>query len=175
MLGQREQARQTLEAVLAEHPEHGVALRTRGQLALMDGQAAEAEKWLREAVCVLPNDYLANWVLNQSLRQQNKTAEAQVQLERAQRLKDDRERLAELTTRHMSERPHDPAIHCELGTLLIRTGHAETGLLWLHSALRQDANYRPAHTALADFYQAKGDTDRAAYHRQRAQASAPAP
>ena len=40
MLGRPEVARRTLDDVLAKHPEHGLALRTRGQFALADQQPA---------------------------------------------------------------------------------------------------------------------------------------
>ena len=46
-VGRREEARQTLDAALARHPDDGPCLRTRGQLALMDDQKVEAERWLR--------------------------------------------------------------------------------------------------------------------------------
>ena len=52
----------------------------------------------------------------------------------------------------MASRPDDPALHCELGELLLRSGHREEGLRWLHSALRQDPQFEPARKALAEFY-----------------------
>jgi tetratricopeptide (TPR) repeat protein len=169
MLGRAEQALPILEAVLAEHPGHGLALRTRGQVALSAGSPADAEKWLRQAVEALPYDCQAHWALHRSLLQQEKAPEAKAQLKRAQQVEDQVERLGEITTRAMSERPHDPALHCELGLLLLEMGHKEVGYRWLLSALRLEEGYRPAHAALADYYQAEGDADRAAQHRRQAQ------
>jgi hypothetical protein len=40
----------------------------------------------------------------------------------------------------------------------------------LLSALHLDPGYAPAHAALASHYQARGDTERAAFHRQQAEA-----
>lgn len=170
MLGKTKQARQTLEAVLKEHPEHAQALRARGQMALMDGDAASAARWLRDAVRAAPQDYEANWSLYQALKLlPGKEVAAKEQAARAEQVKEQTEKLTELTTRKMSERPHDPAVHCELGTLLIRMGHKEVGHRWLLSALKEDPGYRPAHAALADYYQARGEAEQAAEHRQQAQ------
>jgi tetratricopeptide (TPR) repeat protein len=168
-LDQPERARDLLDEVLAEHPGHGEALRTRGRLARKSGDLAGAERWLREAVRTLPNDYLVNFALYEVLRDRQKgPKEVHAQLARAERVKDRRERLAEITTRQMSARPLDPNLHAELGALLIELGSEEAGERWLLSALQRDSNCRAAHTALAGYYQSKGDADRAAEHRRLA-------
>jgi Tfp pilus assembly protein PilF len=48
-------------------------------------------------------------------------------------------------------------------------GQEELGERWLLSALHEDPSYQPAHAALADFYEKKGNQEDAAFHRQRAQ------
>jgi tetratricopeptide (TPR) repeat protein len=174
-LGRPDEARQTLDAVLAEHPDCGQALRVRGQLALQDGRPEEAEPWLRRAAAALPYDYPTQWALYQALNQAGRTAEADAQKARAERLKDKVERLGELTTRLMPTRPNDPALHSELGTLLLSLGHKDLGERWLYSALRLDPDYGPAHAALADYYQEQGDTAKAAEHRRQAQPAAGGP
>jgi predicted Zn-dependent protease len=175
MRGQPERARELLDAFLERHPDHGLALRTRGQFALADGQAEQAERWLRHAAEVLPNDYLSHFLLGRSLQEQRRTAEAKAQLEVADRVKARAERLGELTSRKLSEQPLDPALHCEMGVLLLRNGHKATGESWLKSALSLDPNYKPAHAALAEHYQAEGDQGRAAEHRRQAERAANAP
>jgi tetratricopeptide (TPR) repeat protein len=167
MLGRGEQARETLDAVLEEHPGHALALRTRGQFALADHQPALAERCLRRAVKAWPDDYQANWLLFQALRQQGKTAAADAQLRKAEEIKGRAERLGELRSRKLSEQPLDPALHYEMGVLLLRSGHPSTGERWLLSALSLDPSYSPAHAALADYYQRQGDARRAAEHRKK--------
>ena len=103
----------------------------------------------------------------------SRTEEAKEQLKAADEVKAKAERLGELTSRKLSEQPLDPALHCEMGVLLLRDGHKSTGESWLHSALRLDPNYQPAHAALADFYQAQGDEARAAEHRRQAERAPP--
>jgi tetratricopeptide (TPR) repeat protein len=122
---------------------------------------------------VLPHDYQVQFGLYQVLEDLGKTEEAKEQLARAQDVKDRRERLAEISQRKMSQRPYDPALHCELGTLLISLGYRELGAGWLHGALQKDPNYQPAHAALADYYEQEGDAEQAAYHRQQAQTLPP--
>jgi tetratricopeptide (TPR) repeat protein len=168
LLGRDEQARQILDAVLEGHPEHGLALRTRGQFALVDRQPAEAERWLRRAVKVWPDDYQAQWLLFRSLQDQNKADQARAQRRVAEEVKNRAERLGELTSRQLTINPLDPALHYEMGVLLLRSGHEDTAAGWLLSALRLDPNHGPAHAALADYYERRGDPGRAAEHRRRA-------
>jgi len=80
-LGQSREARTLLDAVLAQSPNHGLALLTRGQMVQMTGQLPEAEKWLRQAVRVMPYDYKAHWSLLVCLRQAGQTAEVEAHLE----------------------------------------------------------------------------------------------
>ncbi len=171
-MGQVDAARAILDRVLADHPDHRLGLRWRGQLALMENKPAEAERWLRRAARVSPYDYEVHYALFQALVQQGKKAQAQAQSRRAEDLKQRLERLGKIQTHDMSMRPHDPAVHCEMGTLLIGLGYPDLGCGWLHSALRQKADYAPAHAALADYYAAHGDPGQAAEHRRRAAAAA---
>lgn len=173
-LGKIDRARRLLTGVLARHPNHGLALRTRGQVALMEQQPAEAERWLRRAVRVLPYDYESHYALGQALAQQGKKTAAKAQSKTTEDLKKRQERLGEIKSHDMTMRPHDPALHCELGMLLLSVGYPEVGVRWLHSALHQDPHYGPAHAALADYYAAHGNADQAAYHRRQAE-NAPAP
>jgi predicted Zn-dependent protease len=168
MLDRPAQAREVLDEVLRAHPEHALALRTRGQFALADSQLARAEAWLRQAVRHWPTDYQSNYLLLQALMQQNKTEEAKAQKRITEEVRDRSERLGQLRSRTLSERPLDPALHYEMGMLVMRTGNERVAVGWLLSALALDAAYRPAHAALADYYQRQGDQERAAEHRRAA-------
>src|SRR5262249_19594012 len=164
-----------LDAFLEKNPDHGLALRTRGQFALADNQPDQAERWLRHATEVMPNDYLSHFLLGRALQEQRKTKEAKAQLEIADPVKARAERVGALTSSKLSEQPLDPALHCEMGVLLLRNGHKATAESWLQSALSLDPGYKPAHAALAEFYQAQGDEKRAAEHRRQAERAANAP
>jgi tetratricopeptide (TPR) repeat protein len=171
-LDRRDEARRLLEEVLAAHPDNGPALLNLGQLLVQAGRPEEAEPWLRQAVRAQPHGYPANYALYDCLNKQDKGPEARAQLAVADAIKGDLDRVSEITTRQLSARPRDPALHCELGTLFIRGGHPEVGESWLLSALRQAPDYRPAHAALADYYRRRGD-ERAELHRRQAEAPGP--
>ena len=169
LLGRRDEADELLSKVLDREPNHAQALRTRGQIRLMQRQAEEAERWLRKAVEASPRDYLANWLLFQALTVQQKTTEASAQLKKVDEIKDRAERLGELRSRRMSENPLDPALHFEMGMLLTRSGKPDEAEVWYERALGLDAKYRPAHKALEELYRRRGDVRRAEEHAKAAQ------
>jgi predicted Zn-dependent protease len=166
----KRQAKDMLDAVLTRDPANGPALRARGQIAFDDGQMADAEKWLRDAVRVMPDDQLANLALAQTLdHREGKEAEAKEQLARAEGIKNRMERLGEITTRELSAKPNDPALQAEFGQLLMDMGYKDIGKGWLERAVRLGP--RAAHTALADYFQKQGDLTKAAEERRAAEAS----
>ena len=170
-LGRPEEAAGILDSVLAEHPGYVPALRGRGEVALQTGRPAEAEGWLRRAVAATPYDRQAGIALEQCLKRLGKTAEAEAVSDRRKQLERDLLRVNEISTRLMPAAPRDPALHGELGTILLRIGHEEMGERWLLSALTLDPSCAAAHRALAEHYRAHGDTARAEQHRQLAQAA----
>ena len=171
MMKRGDEARKLLDAALAGHPDHGPCLRARGQVALTSDppDLPAAEAFLRRAVAALPDDYQTNWSFAEALRQQGKADEAKAQLAHAEELRDRLERLGELRSRKLAEQPLDPALHYEMGVLLIRGDHPEVGAQWLASALQLDPNHKLAHAALADYFDRKGDKARAAEHRRKAE------
>jgi uncharacterized protein HemY len=106
------------------------------------------------------------------LRQQGKIEEAEAEEAYANQLKERWARYEEVTLHQMPQRRDDPALHCELGKLMLQLGMFETGKNWLLSALRLEEHYVPALTALADFYEKQGDAALAEEYRRQAQQSA---
>ncbi|MCI0701379.1 MAG: tetratricopeptide repeat protein [Planctomycetia bacterium] len=166
--GRRDEARRLLDEALIRHPDHGLSLRTRGQIALMDDQKPEAEKWLRQAAALMPDDYQAQWLFFEALRQQGKSDEAKAQSKKAEEVKERVTRISELSSRTLAQSPLDPAPHYEMGTLLIGSGRGEVGERWLLAALDLDPDHKPSHTALAAYYESRGDKAKADFHRARA-------
>jgi tetratricopeptide (TPR) repeat protein len=173
-LGHFDQARTALDAVLDDHPDHGRALRARGEIELHAGLAVRAETWLRKAARAQPYDYQTQWWLYKALVHQGKDRAAAAQHKVAEDLNHRLNELGEITSSKLSAQPHDPALHCRLGTLLLGLGYDQLAERWLHSALQKDPGYKPAHGALAAFYQAHGNPEKAAFHRQQAEAAAAA-
>jgi len=164
-IGRRDEARRLLDEALVRHPDDGALLRTRGQLALIDDHKTEAEALLRRAAEVMPEDYQTQWLLFEVLRQQGKTEAAREQSRRADEVKDRAARIGELRSRKLAEFPLDPALHYEMGTLLIRTGRGEVGEQWLLNALLLDPKHEPTHAALAAYYESRGERAKAEEHR----------
>jgi tetratricopeptide (TPR) repeat protein len=150
-LGNPAEAYRLVEGVLAQHPDYAQALALRGWLALESGQPEEAETWLRRAKARNPADHQARYNLILCLRRNGKEDEAERDERELKEWEDDLKRFNEIVTQDMVKRPHDPAVHCALGQLLLRSGQRDEGLRWLFSALQLDANYEPARKALAEY------------------------
>jgi tetratricopeptide (TPR) repeat protein len=146
--GQLAEARQLLEAVLAEHPDNEAALRERGRLALAEDNAPLAEKWLRQAEKRNPHDAQLLPLLITALEHQDKHDESQMLQERLQENSRDFQRLGQICLRELGERPNDPVLHSELGALLRRLGYREAARSWLLLALQEDPNCASARAAL---------------------------
>lgn len=170
MSDRQDEATELLDAVLRDHPDHGPALRTRGQFALTDTNPADAERWLAKAAEVLPNDYQTQFLYSQALQQAGKGQAADAQLKRANEVRERATQLTELRTRRLAERPLDPSLYTEMGRLLMASGNSTQGVRWLEAAIGLEPTYRPAHAALADHYEKVGQPQLAAEHRRLATA-----
>jgi tetratricopeptide (TPR) repeat protein len=161
-LGDQEEAMRLADGVLAQNPEFVPALSLRGRATLRHGGSAEAETWLRQALRGNPADHRARYSLILCLNQNGKEEEAQQQQGQLEQLEEDLVRFDMIVTKEMLQRPRDPALHCELGQLLLRGSQREEGLRWLQSALRLDPQYAPARQALEDYQRkAKAESQQA--------------
>ena len=150
-LGDQPEALRLVERVLAEDPEYASALALRGRLALEAGDSAAAEAWLRRAVARDPNDHQARYNLILCMHRNGEEEEASRQQQDFTEREEDGKRLHEIIIHDMAERPRDPALHCAVGQLLLRSGQREEGLRWLRSALQLDPEFAPAREAVAEF------------------------
>ena len=166
--GQTEEAERILEAVLARHPNYPPALAERGRLAQRAGQSEEAERLLRRAAQLEPGDYQANYQLWLCLEKNGKNEEARKLWDHMEQISDDMRAIQDIAAVKMQQTPHDPELHYKIGMISLRAGSLDEALRWLSSALKEDPKYAPAHQALADYYQRRGDFNRAAQHRQMA-------
>jgi tetratricopeptide (TPR) repeat protein len=167
MLNRPDEALATLDDVLASHPDLAPALHGRAQVALQQGNPEEAEKLARRAVAANPYDYEQNYLLYECLKQCGKPKEAQKQFLELERIKKSLQRMQELARQDLQSAPNDPAVRYEMGMLCLGLGREEVGLGWLLSALQKAPEFKPAHAALAKYYQSKGDDERAEQHRKK--------
>jgi tetratricopeptide (TPR) repeat protein len=149
-LGENAEALRLVDDVLAREPHMPAALSMRGQLALDEGQLAEAETWLRQALRGDPKDHRAHYSLILCLERSGQEEAARQQRQELQRLEKELTRFDQLVTKEMAERPMDPAVFCNIGQILLRVGKRDEGIRWLQNALELDRNYAPAREALAE-------------------------
>ena len=69
----------------------------------------------------------------------------------------------------MDSTPHDPALDYEIGMVFLRNGRDKDGVRWLGYALLEDPKHRPAHRALAKYYERAGNKKLAERHRRLAE------
>lgn len=160
-LGKEQQAQQMLRAVLQEHPDHLLALRSLGKILLQEQQPAEAETWFRRAVHAAPGDSRSHWLLYRTLQQQGKTTEAERQLDDVEQLERRWQRFNKITHQELLARPHDAVLQAELGVLLLALGYEEAGRNWLLVALQENPNCAPARAALEGLNQNRAASVRA--------------
>jgi tetratricopeptide (TPR) repeat protein len=173
-LNQPDEARALLAQALAREPDNAQLLSQRGRLALEYESAAEAEKWLRRAAELMPFEKDINYSLYLCLQRLGNGAEAREVLGRLKRTEADLDRMKDLTHR-IARAPHDPALRCEAGKLMIRNGHAAEGVRWLHSALREDPWHAATREALADYFERAGDRVQAEAYRGPPEPGGPVP
>ncbi len=164
--GDEAAARALLDTLLAESPDDSDALTERGKLALSE-DAAQAERLLRRAVTLAPQNRQALNYLQQALAQQGNAREAAEYAERLKRLEADLKRLEEVYKK-MRQAPDDAGLRYEAGAICLRNGQDQEALRWLTGALQVDPSYAPAHQALAEYYDRVGQPELAAKHRQAA-------
>ena len=105
-----------------------------------------------------------NYSLYQCLESLGKHQEAAEVLAKLKRVETDLAHMADLS-RAIARTPHDPALRCEAGLVLLRNGLESEGLRWLESALGEDPGHVATHQALAEHYERTGNSKLAAQHR----------
>jgi predicted Zn-dependent protease len=166
-MGHSGEAEQILAAVLARQPNYGPALAEQGKLALRAGRSVEAEKLLRQAIAQDPGDIQSHYQLVLCLEKNGKSEEARQAQARLDQIEADIKRIQEISYVSMQMAPHDPALHTEVAKISLRAGAVEEGLRWLHNALQEDPDYKPAHQILMEYYEHAGDFGRAKEHRRK--------
>jgi tetratricopeptide (TPR) repeat protein len=163
--GRKEEAIQLLDLVLAKYPNDWKALSERGWLSEAD-RPAEALGYLRRAESLAPPDLPLLVRLSDCLRLLGKDDEARAYREKADRLKADFQRAADLGDLIREKSPDDPTPRHELACILLRLGKQQDALHWFQTALQKDPAYRPTHQSLAAFYDQIGNVQQAASHRR---------
>jgi Tfp pilus assembly protein PilF len=165
--GRHDRAREVLRDLLARHPDDGDALLEWGKLLSEEGELAEAERALRRAVAAQPFVKEAHYQLALCLRRRGKESEAREHLRRRDAIEADEKEL-ERAYRESLKHDRDPRPRWRAGVICLRNGQEGEALRWFDGALQLDPNHKPTHEALANYYERKGDAERARRHRREA-------
>jgi tetratricopeptide (TPR) repeat protein len=158
-------ARQLLDQLLAKNPDHAAALLERGRLTLNEGKLAEAENWLRRAANSAPAyDLEPLRLLHRCLDLQHKD-EARPCLAQLRSKEADILRVSRLTLQTNRD-SRNVGLRYETAMDLLRLDREEDGVAGLYFVLDQDPRHIPSHEALADYFERKGQSARAAFHRR---------
>ena len=150
-LGDGDEGIRILDLILAKDPNQPTALAAHAAIDCQAGRHDAAEHYVDRALALNPYDRHAHYTRYLVLAQQeSRTAEAKAQHERLKVLEDRLTRLIDVTNRQMPQRPRDPELHYELGTLLAELGHTEQAASWYRSALRLDPAHAKARAALEE-------------------------
>jgi tetratricopeptide (TPR) repeat protein len=154
-LGRFAEARQVLDAFLAEQPERADVLVERGRLALREGETTPAETYFRRAVVADPNNLDANRFLLRCLEETGGNAEESARVDGRLRQLEIRDgRIAQLRSEVLAA-PNKTEPRYRIGMLMLQSGREE-GMEWLASVLNLDPRHEPARAALAAYYQRTG-------------------
>ena len=109
---------------MSRKPDFPPALSLRGQIAFRQGQFAAAADWLRQAVRRNPANHQARYNLALALERTGRADESQEYMRQFKQMQQDLARFNEIVTSEIAKRPTDPALHCELGQILLRSGQS---------------------------------------------------
>jgi tetratricopeptide (TPR) repeat protein len=167
LLGRNADARRLLDDWLSLHPTDASALAERGRLALDEQATEQGVALLRRAITLAPYLRDANYTLYLESTKQGRKAEAEACQERMKQSEKVREELAQLT-RRLGAAPDNADLRCRIAQIFLSYGDEEEGVRWLLCTLQNHPRHAPSHRVLADYYQKRGQNDRAAEHRRLA-------
>src|SRR5262249_10583981 len=152
---------------VVDMPDDAPLLVALGKLEHQDGRDVEAERWLRHALEIDSFDLEAQITLANSLASQGRRAEADAAREQWMKNKDALERANRLLTELAAHPSNDPQQAFEAGAALLRVGQEPIGLYWLYEALKRNPTHQATHRLLAEYFESKGEDEKAAPHRRR--------
>lgn len=136
-----------------------------GRIDLWEGQTERGLERLTQARELDPQRNDVRYAYAQALAQAGRLEESRTERESVERSTRAQARIFELSEQ-LVKSPQDLEIRLEIGRTLLAEGDAE-GVAWLETILRFEPNHLPAHEALADYFSANGDSERAQRHRQQ--------
>jgi type IV pilus assembly protein PilF len=163
--GETGEARRLLEVAIEEMPNDSGVLVTLAKIELQQDHPQKGEDFVRRALKVDPTNTEAEFVLAAALQAQERWSEANAALEQHRKNAALVKHVGEILNQEALHPTRDPATLCELGEVFLHSNE-QVGLYWLHRALQRDPLHEPTHKILAEFYDSKGNREKAASHRK---------
>jgi tetratricopeptide (TPR) repeat protein len=149
------EARQVLDAYLAEQPARADVLVERGRLALREGGTTPAETYFRRAVAADPSNLDAHRVLLRCLEASGNPKESARVNSQLRQLEIRAGRIDQLRS-DVQAAPNETEPIYRLGLFLLQNGREEEGLNWLNGILLLHPWHDPARAAVAAYSQRMG-------------------
>jgi len=165
------QARALLEEAVREMPNDAAVLIHLAKLELQANNSAKAEKWLRHALEVDPTDTEAEFTLVAVLQKEGRESEADAVRENHRKHTALLQKVSRIIQKEAEHPRGDPDELYEVGALFLNSANERVGLYWLHRALQRNPEHQPTRKALAEYYEKKGDKEKAAEHRRQIKSS----
>jgi tetratricopeptide (TPR) repeat protein len=144
------EARQVLDAFLAEQPARADVLVERGRLALREGGATPAEPYFRRAVAADPSNLEAHRFLLRCLEARGNPEESARVDGQLRQLEIRVGRIAQLRSDVLAA-PNETEPRYRLGLFLLQNGQEDEGRNWLNSVLGLNPRHEPARAALGAY------------------------
>jgi tetratricopeptide (TPR) repeat protein len=165
-----EAAVHSFEAALAIESSDTMALKELAQINLRRGQSRKACDQLRRVVEIDRFDPDIHYTYARALRLSGDERAAKAETELSLRLRKEHDRLGEIRSQLLGN-PNNVDLRFEIARWFLEHGRDGDGLDWTEEILRQTSSHAPTHRLLADYYDRKGNTGLANYHRTRADAA----
>ena len=160
------EARRLMESAVVHLPKDPSLLIHLARLDLDERRVDDAEKRLRQVLSADAADTEALYTLTSVLQLQGKPDKAAACLKEYEHAKERLDRANKLLVEVADSPDATAADYAEVGGFLLEVGNERQGLYWLDRALEREPGHQGVHTALAAYYQKKGDSERAAAHRR---------
>lgn len=149
------EARQVLDAFLAEQPARAEVLVERGRLALREGGTTLPESYFRRAVVAGPSNLEAQRFLLRCLKASGNSEES-ARVDGQLRQLEIREGRIDQMFSEVEAAPTETEPRYQLGLFLLQNGREDEGRDFLNGVLRFDPGHEPARAALAAYSQRTG-------------------
>ena len=166
-LGKTDQARVLVRRACDAFPECFDGLALLGEIDLASRRFESAAAALQTAFDQRPKDVAVRYGLAQALQGLGKDAEAAEHFEYVS-IAQKELAISGNKIHEALQRPDDSQVRAEIGEILMQYGDPTDAARWLRAAVEIDWSNRRAHELLEEHFEATGDTDAAARHRQAA-------